>query len=86
MTCVGQRQPVVDLLIEILRRRELPARHERRSEEPVAALDHAFGLRVARFEQLDFGSEVPANAAVRSVSLPLPMPVSLSQISRGGTA
>ena len=43
-------EPVDELGVEVGRRVEAAARHERRLEEPVATLHDPFGLRIVRFE------------------------------------
>jgi hypothetical protein len=57
MRAVRALQPVTELVVEVSRRGERAAGHERGLEEPVASLDDAFGLRVIRRQLHDPGRE-----------------------------
>ena len=80
-------EPVGELGVEVGRRGEAAAGHERGLEEPVAPLDHTLGLRVVRLELMH--AWWPTCRRTRrhpAASRPRrPMPDSLSQISRRGT-
>ena len=59
-TPVRPLQPLGELGVEVGRRVEAAAGHERRLEEPVATLDDTLRLRVARLELMDPGGQRPA--------------------------
>ena len=54
---VRDRQPGGHLGVEVLRRRERATGHEAAPEEPVHALDQAFGLRVPGLQQFDLAAQ-----------------------------